>query len=148
MISPVSKLMSIVCNHFCAFYDDPSNFKTSRVSPKLVGDRDSTTQEAGKQIKRCESGEDSCFTIWSYDGENNTETMTIIKQGCFRFKPEDGLCSREVCQSSSPYKILAPTRGPNSAAASEICAITTYQTLTRVSHWQRILSLQLPAICL
>lgn len=65
----------------CAFYDDPSNFKTSRVSPKLVGDRDSTTQEAGKQIKRCESGEDSCFTIWSYDGENNTETMTIIKQG-------------------------------------------------------------------
>lgn len=90
----------------CAFYDDPSNFKTSRVSPKLLGDRDSTTQEAGKQIKRCDSGEDSCFTIWSYDGENNTETMTIIKQGCFRFKPEDGLCSREVCQSSSPYKIL------------------------------------------
>lgn len=29
-----------------------------------------------------------------------------IVAGCFRFKPEDGLCSREVCQSSSPYKIL------------------------------------------
>lgn len=29
-----------------------------------------------------------------------------IRTGCFRFKPEDGLCSREVCQSSSPYKIL------------------------------------------
>lgn len=43
---------------------------------------------------------------------------------------------------AAPTRFWAPTRGPNSAAASEICAITTYQTLTRVSHWQRILSLQ------
>lgn len=42
----------------------------------------------------------------------------------------------------APTRFWAPTRGPNSAAASEICAITTYQTLTRVSHWQKILSLQ------
>lgn len=43
---------------------------------------------------------------------------------------------------AAPTRFWAPTRGPNSAAASEICAITTYQTLTRVSHRQRILSLQ------
>uniref|UniRef100_A0A8W8N753 Receptor protein serine/threonine kinase n=1 Tax=Magallana gigas TaxID=29159 RepID=A0A8W8N753_MAGGI len=107
----------------CAFYDDPSNFKTSRVSPKLVGDRDSTTQEAGKQIKSFPSHFQPYFTHRFY-----------IRTGCFRFKPEDGLCSREVCQSSSPYKILGPTRGPNSAAASgDLCNNNISDVNTSVS---------------
>ncbi|XP_061181387.1 uncharacterized protein LOC133189957 [Saccostrea echinata] len=92
----------------CAFYDHPNNFKTSKISstPILTSVQDSTTQEMGKQLQKCEKEDDSCFTIWSYDQENDTESLTIIKQGCFQSKPDNGWCSEGVCKSSTPYKML------------------------------------------
>lgn len=59
-----------------------------------------------------------------------------------------GSNQRTVCVAvrfaspAAPTRFWAPTRGPNSAAASGTCATTTYRTSTRVSHRQRILSPQ------